>query len=45
MTAVEIQRHIDYLHRLYAELADPVAKEDVLDDLIFYRQLLREATA
>lgn len=42
MTAVEIQRHIDYLQRLYAELVDPAEKADVLDDLIFYRQLLRE---
>jgi|GEM_PF-5444288 hypothetical protein len=45
MTVLEIQRHIDYLQRLYAELADPMEKAAVLDDLIFYRQLLREATA
>lgn len=45
MSVQEIQRHIDYLQRLYAELADPAEKADVLDDLVFYRQLLREATA
>lgn len=43
MSVQEIQQHIDYLARLYVELTDPAAKEDVLDDIVFYRQLLREA--
>jgi len=45
MTAVEIQRHIDYLQWLFAELADPAEKADVLDDLVFYRMKKARAEA
>lgn len=45
MSVQEIERRIDELQKLYASLSDPAEKADVLDDLVFYRQLLREATA
>lgn len=42
MTALEILQHIAELKQRLARVTDPMEREDLLDDLVYFQQLLRE---
>lgn len=42
MTVLEILQHIAELKQRLARVTDPVEREDLLDDLVYFQQLLRE---